>query len=68
MATQARSDQVAFSPDGTRIVSVGRDLTVRMYELKIEDLIALAKSRLTRELTLNECQKYLHVEACPFMP
>src|SRR5207249_1240600 len=34
---------VVFSPDGTRIVSVGRDHVVHIYELKIEDLIALAK-------------------------
>ena len=60
--------QVAFSPDGTRIVSVGRDLIVHMYVLNIEELIALAKSRLTRGLTLNECQKYLHVDACPGNP
>ncbi len=57
--------QVTFSPDGTRIVSVGRDHVVHIYELKIEDLIALAKSRLTRELTTEECQKYLHVDTCP---
>jgi len=60
--------EVAFSPDGTRVVSVGRDLVVRVYELKIEDLIALAKSRLTRELTQNECQKYLHKQVCPDAP
>ncbi|HEX9332233.1 MAG TPA: hypothetical protein VF896_10115, partial [Anaerolineales bacterium] len=60
--------QVAFSPDGTRIVSVGRDHVVHIYELKIEDLIALAKSRLTRSLTTEECQKYLHVDACPASP
>jgi len=60
--------QVAFSPDGTRIVSVGRDRVVHVYELNIEELIVLAKSRLTRELTQNECQKYLHVDACPAIP
>jgi WD40 repeat protein/class 3 adenylate cyclase len=60
--------QVAFSPDGTRIVSVGRNPIVRVYELNIEDLIALAKSRVTRALTDLECQKYLHVDACPAVP
>jgi len=60
--------QVAFSPDGGRIVSVGRDHVVRIYELKIRDLIAIARSRLTRDLTQNECQKYLHMEMCPPMP
>jgi FOG: WD40 repeat len=57
--------QVAFSPDGGRIVSVGRDHVVRIYELNIEELIAIARSRLTRDLTQNECQKYLHMETCP---
>ncbi len=60
--------QVAFSPDGTRIVSVGRDHVVHMYELNIEELISIAKSSLTRELTQEECQKYLHVEVCPAIP
>jgi WD40 repeat protein/transcriptional regulator with XRE-family HTH domain len=60
--------QVAFSPDGTRVVSVGRDRIVRVYELNLENLIAIAKSRLTRSLTLEECQKYLHVEPCPAIP
>jgi WD40 repeat protein/transcriptional regulator with XRE-family HTH domain len=60
--------RVALSPDGTRIVSVGRDPTVHIYELNIEELIAIARARLTRELTLVECQKYLHMEACPANP
>jgi hypothetical protein len=31
----------------------------------MEDLIALAHSRVTRSLTPDECRKYLHVEQCP---
>jgi hypothetical protein len=31
-------------------------------------VIALAKSRVTRKLTLEECQEYLHMEACPTTP
>ena len=56
---------VAFSPDGTRLATASRDGTMRVYALRLEDLIALAKSRLTRALTAEECQQYLHVEACP---
>ena len=41
---------------------------VRVYELQMEDLVALANSRLTRSLTTEECQKYLHVEQCPLEP
>jgi len=60
--------RVAFSPDGTRLVTASRDGTARVYAFKIEDLVTLAKSRLTRELTPEECQKYLHVDTCPVSP
>jgi WD40 repeat protein len=60
---------VAFSPDGTRLVTGSRDdKTLLMYVLQIDDLIALAKSRLTRSLTTEECQQYLHVDTCPPEP
>jgi WD40 repeat protein len=54
---------VAFSSDGTRLTTAGFD-GVRVYALRLEDLVALAQSRLTRTLTEQECQQYLHVEAC----
>jgi WD40 repeat protein/transcriptional regulator with XRE-family HTH domain/energy-coupling factor transporter ATP-binding protein EcfA2 len=59
---------IAFDPDGTKLAVAGRDGTDRIYLLQIEDLIALAKSRVTRSLTLEECQQYLHVDACPAAP
>lgn len=59
----------AFSSDMGRLATMNRnDLTLRMYVLRIEDLITLAKSRLTRSLTIEECKKYLHREACPIKP
>jgi hypothetical protein len=33
-----------------------------------DELVALARSRVTRSLTTEECQKYLHVEECPDEP
>ena len=60
--------RIAFSPDGLYLATAGRNPIVRIYALNINDLIAIAKSRLTRELTVEECQKYLHVEACPASP
>jgi WD40 repeat protein len=56
---------LAFSPDGARLATVSRDGTARVYALRMEDLIKIAQSRLTRLLTLEECQTYLHTDACP---
>ncbi len=59
---------VAFSPDGSQLAAASRDGTNRIYLLKIEDLVALAKQRVTRSLTTEECQQYLHVPNCPTEP
>jgi WD40 repeat protein len=59
---------VAFSPDGSQLAAASRDGTNRIYLLRIDDLMALAKQRVTRELTMEECKEYLHVEQCPPMP
>ena len=61
-------DGVAFSPDGTRLATASRDGTVRVYLLQLEELIALAKSRVTRSLTTEECHKYLRLAQCPSEP
>lgn len=57
--------RAVFSPDGTRLATASRDGTSRVYALPIQDLIDIAKSRVTRALTNDECQKFLHVEQCP---
>ena len=59
---------VAFSPDGARLATVGADGTVQVYAMRIEDLLSLARSRLTRDLTPEECRRYLHVAECPPLP
>jgi WD40 repeat protein/transcriptional regulator with XRE-family HTH domain len=59
---------VAFSPDGSQLAVASRDGTARIYLLKIEDLVALAKQRITRSLTAEECQQYLHSLSCPAKP
>jgi len=56
---------VAFSPDGSRLVSGSRDTTARVWAIDINDLVRIARSRLTRGLTAAECQQYLHAGTCP---
>jgi WD40 repeat protein len=56
---------VAFSPDGSRLATSNNDQTLRLYLLRVPDLVALARSRVTRALTTAECRRYLHVEQCP---
>ena len=55
---------LAFSPDGTRLASGSLDGTVRVYVLPVDELMALARSRVTRALTEAECQQY-SIEPCP---
>lgn len=58
------SSQLFFPPDQTRLV-VQTPFGIHVYLVQVEDLLALAKSRVSRTLTTEECQRYLHVEACP---
>jgi WD40 repeat protein len=65
---------VQFTSDGRRMIIGGDEPTglaeavARMYLVDLEDAMALAKSRLTRSLTTEECQQYLHLNACPSQP
>ena len=71
---------VAFSPEcvsppaapakwcGTQLASASADSTVRMYVLPIDRLIDLARQRVTRGFTPEECHKYLHRSDCPGVP
>jgi WD40 repeat protein len=56
---------VSFSPDSTRLATAGGDGTVRIYTLNMAELTDLARSRVTRALTTEECRQYFHLEQCP---
>jgi eukaryotic-like serine/threonine-protein kinase len=58
---------VAFSPldGGAHLAVASADGIVRVFLLRIDDLLSLAQSRFTRPLTQDECRKFLHTEVCP---
>src|SRR5262249_24736653 len=57
-------NNAGFSPDGKWIVTASLDKTARIYPWEmfapIEDVLALARKRVLRELTPEEREKYLH--------
>jgi WD40 repeat protein/basic membrane lipoprotein Med (substrate-binding protein (PBP1-ABC) superfamily)/DNA-binding SARP family transcriptional activator len=62
--TGAGLTDVAFSPDGTLLATSGED-AIRIYAVEVEDLVALARARLTRGFTQEECRRYVSSERCP---
>jgi len=57
---------VAFSPDGKRVAVIADTVgEVRVWAVELDDIIALAESRLTRTFTEAECDIYA-IDPCPF--
>ena len=59
---------VAFSPDGKRLATASEDVTVQVYALDGRELLKLARSRVTRTFTAEECQRYFQSASCPPLP
>jgi WD40 repeat protein/tetratricopeptide (TPR) repeat protein len=54
-----------FTEDGSRIAVVYVDGRIIVYPIALDDAIEIARSRVTRSLTDEECRTYLHVPTCP---
>jgi WD40 repeat protein/DNA-binding SARP family transcriptional activator len=55
--------RVVFSADGSMLASQAAD-GVRVWALDIDDLLEIARREVTRTLTDEECQQYLHLDRC----
>jgi WD40 repeat protein/DNA-binding SARP family transcriptional activator len=56
---------VAFPDDGSQLATASADGTVRIWALHLDDLEKVARANVTRELTTDECRRYLHEPRCP---
>jgi WD40 repeat protein/serine/threonine protein kinase len=56
---------VDFSPDDRLLATASPDGTVAVHLLPIDEFVDVARSRVTRSLTTDECRQYLHVPRCP---
>jgi WD40 repeat protein len=56
---------VAFSPDSTKLASSSPCGEVRIWALDVNDLLRIARQKVTRSLTTDECRQYLHTDKCP---
>ena len=55
---------VGFSPDGRLLATASHDGTVALHPTGIEELQQVARARVTRALTSDECALYLHTPTC----
>jgi WD40 repeat protein len=67
-AQQGPVRDVAWSPDGSKLATSSLDGTVQVYAIDPVLLLRLVRSRITRDLTPDECRRYLNTDHCPPLP
>lgn len=62
---ETNGPDLAFSPDGRSLAATSGGGNIYLYAATLDELLALARTRVTRTLTQTECQRFLHVDTCP---
>jgi WD40 repeat protein len=62
---QNNLEGAAFSQDGSKIALFYSDGRILVHAIAFEDVLEIAKGRVTRSLTDAECRTYLDVPTCP---
>jgi DNA-binding SARP family transcriptional activator/WD40 repeat protein len=57
--------RLAFSADGSMLATTGPGKPVRVWAIAIDDLLRIARENVTRQLTDEECRRFLHLDRCP---
>ncbi len=57
--------RLGFSGDGRFLAAATADGAVSLFVMPIDDLLALARRRLTRDFTAAECRRFLDPARCP---
>jgi eukaryotic-like serine/threonine-protein kinase len=59
---------LSWSPDGKSLATGEEGGTVRIYVIDIHELVSLARTRVIRALTPDECLRYFQSKTCPPLP
>jgi WD40 repeat protein len=58
-------EAVAFNAHGSRVTAIYSDGMIIVHAIALDDVIEIARGRITRSFTDDECRTYLHVPTCP---
>jgi len=67
---EAAVSEIGFSADGGKLAAFSPDVggdavgTVRVWALDVDDLVRIARSKVTRGFTEDECRRFLHQAHC----
>jgi WD40 repeat protein len=68
MPSDGSINSIAWSPNDKRLIGATFNGNVHVYAMDIHDLMTLARQRVTRDLTHDQCRIYLHTDKCPPLP